>query len=81
MDREVYEGVVERLEAEAAHNPAAFRCKILLVSCAAYLTLFATLIGVAVLIYADIHWTSYLGVNSPLPNYSGCSGSAVYHGR
>lgn len=66
MDQYVYEGLVERLEGEAAHNPAAFRSKVLLISCASYLALFATLIGVAVIISACFHSarTSYRGMFS-----------------
>jgi Zn-dependent protease with chaperone function len=56
MDQHTYEGLVERLEAEAQHSPAAFRGKVLLLSAAAYIVLFAVLAGIATLIYFGFAW-------------------------
>ena len=56
MDQYVYEGLIGRLEAEAAHSPSAFRNKVVLITCAAYLVLFASLITVSVLLYAGFNW-------------------------
>ena len=56
MDRYVYEGLIGRLEAEAAHSPGAFRSKVLLLSGAAYAALFLSLAGVAAAIYFGFNW-------------------------
>src|SRR3981081_1557875 len=62
----VYGGLIERLEAEAENSPAAFRSKVFLISSIAYVVLFGTLLGAALLIYFglnlayDGHQTSYL---------------------
>lgn len=56
MDQHAYEGLIEQLEAEAAHSPAAFRGKVLLISSAAYLVLFAALGGMALLVYLGVNW-------------------------
>lgn len=56
MDQHAYEGLIEQLEAEAAHHPAAFRSKVILISGAAYLVLFAALVAAALLIYFGVNW-------------------------
>lgn len=43
MDQEEFSWMVNRLEAEAANRPAAFRAKVILISCAAYIVLFVAL--------------------------------------
>ena len=43
MDQEEFGWLVNRLEAEAANRPAAFRAKVILICCAAYIVLFAAL--------------------------------------
>lgn len=43
MDHEEFGWLVNRLEAEAANRPAAFRAKVILISCAAYIALFIAL--------------------------------------
>lgn len=43
MDHEEFGWLVTRLEAEAANRPAAFRAKVILISCAAYIVLFIAL--------------------------------------
>lgn len=66
LDQYIYEGLIERLEAEAENSPAAFRSKVFLISSIAYLVLFGTLLGAALLIYFGLNWaydghqTSYL---------------------
>src|SRR5689334_15772166 len=40
MDRYFYEGLIGRLEVEAARSPAVFRTKVFLMGCAAYVALF-----------------------------------------
>lgn len=55
MDQEEFGWLVNRLEAEAANRPAAFRAKVILISCAAYIVLF-----VALALYASfvvLGWT------------------------
>jgi len=47
VDRDTYQGLIERLEAESENRPAAYRTKVVLLSAAAYAVLFATLIAVA----------------------------------
>ncbi|GAB3538424.1 hypothetical protein GCM10027343_04130 [Noviherbaspirillum agri] len=56
MNRYVYEGLIGRLEAQAEHSPALFRTKVLMISGAAYLALFASLAGIAAFIYFAFHW-------------------------
>ncbi|HEX9391276.1 MAG TPA: M48 family metallopeptidase [Usitatibacteraceae bacterium] len=51
MDRDEYEGLIRRLEAESLSRPLAFRNKVLAISAAAYVALFATLGGIAGLLY------------------------------
>jgi hypothetical protein len=43
VDSEEFGWLISRLEAEAANKPAAFRAKVLLISCAAYIVLFIAL--------------------------------------
>lgn len=43
MDQEEFGWLVNRLEAQSANRPAAFRAKVILISCAAYIVLFAAL--------------------------------------
>jgi len=50
VDRDTYQGLIERLEAESENRPAAYRTKVVLLSAAAYAVLFATLIAVALAI-------------------------------
>ncbi|MES2934087.1 MAG: M48 family metallopeptidase [Pseudomonadota bacterium] len=54
MDPYVYEGLVERLEAQSYRSPSAFRGKVILISSAAYMALFAVLLGLALLLYFGI---------------------------
>lgn len=56
MDRYVYEGLIGRLEAQAEHNPALFRTKVLLISGVAYIALFATLAAIAGFVYFGFTW-------------------------
>lgn len=56
LDRYQYGGLVSRLEAEASHNPIAFPSKVLLISGAAYVALFGTLLGGAALVYGISQW-------------------------
>lgn len=56
LDRYVYEGLIGRLEAQAEHNPALFRTKVLLISGAAYIALFATLAAIAGFVYFGFNW-------------------------
>lgn len=56
MDRYVYEGLIGRLEAQAEHGPALFRTKVLLISGAAYIALFATLAAIVGFVYAGFNW-------------------------
>lgn len=65
MDRYVYEGLVDRLEAQALNSPAAFRSKVVLISAAAYVALFVALAAIAVAIYAGIQW-AYAGKRASL---------------
>lgn len=58
MDQHEYEGLIEELEAEAENHPAAFRSKVLFISSAAYLVLFAVLVASALLIYFGVTWAS-----------------------
>lgn len=51
MDQQDYAQLVRQLEVNSTVNPAAFRTKVLLISCSAYLALFGTLIGLGLLIY------------------------------
>jgi Zn-dependent protease with chaperone function len=43
VDSEEFSWLISRLEAEAANKPAAFRAKVILISCAAYIVLFIAL--------------------------------------
>lgn len=56
MDQHTYEGMIEQLEAEATHGPAAFRTKVLLLSATAYLSLFGGLLLLALLVYFGAGW-------------------------
>ncbi|WP_151633784.1 M48 family metallopeptidase [Noviherbaspirillum aerium] len=56
MDRHVYEGLVERLEAQAENNPASFQTRVLLISVAAYAALFLVLAALAAFIYIAFDW-------------------------
>lgn len=56
MDHYVYEGLVGRLEAQAEHSPALFRTKVLLISGAAYIVLFAALAAIAGFVYFGFNW-------------------------
>lgn len=56
MNRSVYEGLVDRLEAEAKNRPIAFRGKVILLSTAAYVMLFGALFGTALLLYLGFDW-------------------------
>jgi hypothetical protein len=56
LDQNVYERLVERLEGDAEHSPGAFQGKVLLLSAAPYLALFATSAGWAALIYFGVTW-------------------------
>lgn len=58
MDRHVYEGLISGLEAEAEHNPGAFRGKVIMISSAAYFALFGMLLGAALLIYFGFGWAN-----------------------
>ena len=51
MNDEEFGWLVARLEAQSANGPVAFRAKVLLISCAAYLVLFAFLLLNAVFLY------------------------------
>lgn len=50
MDHEEFGWLVNRLEAQAANRPAAFRAKVILISCAAYIVLFIALALYAALV-------------------------------
>lgn len=56
MDQQAYTHLVRRLELDANFHPSAFRRKVILISCSAYLALFATLSIVASLLYYGFHW-------------------------
>ena len=56
MDRDEYEGLIRRLEAEADNQPTAFRGKVMLISSAAYVVLFAILFAALLLIYFGFNW-------------------------
>ncbi len=56
LDRYVYEGLVGRLEGQAERNPALFRTKVLLISSAAYIVLFAALAAIAAFVYFGFKW-------------------------
>ena len=51
MDQRQYFRLVGQLEVDSTISPAAFRMKVMLISCSAYLALFGSLIGLAALIY------------------------------
>lgn len=51
MDRDEYEGLIRSCEAEAQNAPVAYRGKVILISGAAYVALFAFLVAAAWLIY------------------------------
>ncbi|HEY8607876.1 MAG TPA: M48 family metalloprotease [Noviherbaspirillum sp.] len=56
MDRYVYEGMIGRLEAQSEHSPALFRTKVLLISGAAYIALFASLAAIVAIVYFGFTW-------------------------
>jgi Zn-dependent protease with chaperone function len=58
VDYYFFEGLVGRLEAQAAHGPAVFRGKVLLISCAAYIALFTTLGVIGYVLYSSFSWPS-----------------------
>ncbi len=51
MEQRQYSQLVGQLEVDSTISPAAFRTKVMLISCSAYLALFGSLIGLAALIY------------------------------
>lgn len=51
MDQRRYLQLVGQLEVDSTISPAAFRTKVMLISCSAYFVLFGSLIGLAALIY------------------------------
>jgi hypothetical protein len=66
LERQAYERLIADLEVEAAHSPAVFRSKVLLLSCAVYLVLFATLALAATGLYYGFTWASGSGRASML---------------
>ncbi len=56
MDRDEYEGLVRRLEAESENSPAAFRTKVVLLSISAYVLLFMSLLAIVAVTYWGISY-------------------------
>ena len=59
MDDDVFAGLVRQREAESAHDAAAFKRRVLLVSVAAYVALALFLITTVVLLYWGFRWASH----------------------
>jgi hypothetical protein len=56
LDQGRYEGLIRYLEAESENAPAIFRAKVIAISIAAYIALFAIMLAVALLIYFGFVW-------------------------
>ncbi len=67
MNQSVYEGLIDRLEAEAESRPIAFRSKVILLSSAAYAALFGTLFCIALMLYLGFHWAYSVHQDNQIP--------------